>query len=347
MTMNSAVSPPSPSSISQKRLDATRQARFRSPFSSSSLKTGTNADESAASATSARIEVRHLEGDREGVDLAGRSEVVRGDDLADEAEDAREAGGEREDRRRPARAGCAWPAAPRAEYREGLGRFLTPVGAALRREIGTRRVRFRDYDRRWVVGSGCPMRRRARRKSRAALLPSLPPAAPRAFSSDAEHQTAEEARPHRRRASGSRTSASARPSKTLARRLQAAVEEGDDDRVAEEHQQLVALARPRRGARRDAQEHGRAAEVAGRPARLPQPPSRLRAQRAGSRRSRRAPARARARRTAGFRPSVPGRARRAGRSRPPARPPRSSRLGERLLGGERMQLQPRRGIPRA
>ena len=52
--MKSAVSPPSPSSISQKRLDATRQARLRSPFSSSSLKTGTNADESAASATSAR-----------------------------------------------------------------------------------------------------------------------------------------------------------------------------------------------------------------------------------------------------------------------------------------------------
>ena len=52
--MKSAVSPPSPSSISQKRLDATRQARARSPFSSSSLNTGTNADESAASATSAR-----------------------------------------------------------------------------------------------------------------------------------------------------------------------------------------------------------------------------------------------------------------------------------------------------
>ena len=33
-------------------------------------------------------EVRHLEGDREGVDLAGGAEEVRGDDLADEAEDA-------------------------------------------------------------------------------------------------------------------------------------------------------------------------------------------------------------------------------------------------------------------
>ena len=54
-TMKSAVSAPSPSSISQKSVDATRQARLRSPFSSSSLKTGTNADESAASATSERM----------------------------------------------------------------------------------------------------------------------------------------------------------------------------------------------------------------------------------------------------------------------------------------------------
>ena len=52
--MKSAVSPPRPSSTSQKTVDATRQARARSPFSSSSLKTGTKADESAASATSAR-----------------------------------------------------------------------------------------------------------------------------------------------------------------------------------------------------------------------------------------------------------------------------------------------------
>ena len=55
MTMKSAVSAPSPSSISQKRLEATRQARLRSPFSSSSLKTGTKAEESAASATSERM----------------------------------------------------------------------------------------------------------------------------------------------------------------------------------------------------------------------------------------------------------------------------------------------------
>ncbi len=53
-TINSAVRAPSPSSISQKRVDATRQARLRSPFVSSELKTGTNAEESAWSATSER-----------------------------------------------------------------------------------------------------------------------------------------------------------------------------------------------------------------------------------------------------------------------------------------------------
>ncbi len=52
--MKSAVSAVSPSNISQKSDEATRQARLRSPFSSRSLKTGTNAEESAASATSAR-----------------------------------------------------------------------------------------------------------------------------------------------------------------------------------------------------------------------------------------------------------------------------------------------------
>ena len=54
MTMKSAVRPPRPSSISQKIDDATRQARFRSPFTSRSLKTGTNAADSAESATSDR-----------------------------------------------------------------------------------------------------------------------------------------------------------------------------------------------------------------------------------------------------------------------------------------------------
>ena len=49
-----AVRPVVRSKTSQKIVDATRQARARSPFSSNSLKTGTNAPESAVSATSAR-----------------------------------------------------------------------------------------------------------------------------------------------------------------------------------------------------------------------------------------------------------------------------------------------------
>jgi hypothetical protein len=52
--IRSAVRAPSPRSTSQNRLDATRQARRRSPFSSNSVKIGTNAEERAASATSAR-----------------------------------------------------------------------------------------------------------------------------------------------------------------------------------------------------------------------------------------------------------------------------------------------------
>ena len=52
--MKRAVIAPTTSRKSQNTVDATRHARAFSPFSSSSLKTGTNADESAASATSAR-----------------------------------------------------------------------------------------------------------------------------------------------------------------------------------------------------------------------------------------------------------------------------------------------------
>ena len=45
-------------------------------------------------------QVRNLEGDRERVDVARDAEVVPSDDLADEPENTREAGGDAEDRRR-------------------------------------------------------------------------------------------------------------------------------------------------------------------------------------------------------------------------------------------------------
>ena len=53
-TMNSSVTAPSTSMIRQNRLEATRNASRRWPFSSSSVKTGTNAPWSAESANSAR-----------------------------------------------------------------------------------------------------------------------------------------------------------------------------------------------------------------------------------------------------------------------------------------------------
>ena len=52
--MNNAVTAPRTRQIRKKRLEATRNASLRSPFSSSSLKTGTNAPWSAESANRAR-----------------------------------------------------------------------------------------------------------------------------------------------------------------------------------------------------------------------------------------------------------------------------------------------------
>src|SRR5439155_2650325 len=65
---------------------------------------------------------RHREGDREGVDLARGAEVVGGHDLADEAEDARQPGGEREDRRRPGETPATGPLLHVGEYRNGTRR---------------------------------------------------------------------------------------------------------------------------------------------------------------------------------------------------------------------------------
>ncbi len=75
-TMKRIVALPSPTRIIQKSVEAIRQARARSPFSRSSLKTGTNAEESAASATSAAHGVRDQEGDLERVDGATDAEVI-------------------------------------------------------------------------------------------------------------------------------------------------------------------------------------------------------------------------------------------------------------------------------
>ena len=86
--MKTAVIPPTMSRKSQKTVDATRQARAFSPFSSSSLKTGTNADGERRVGDESADEIRDLERDGEGVDRPACAEVVRGHDLPDEAEHA-------------------------------------------------------------------------------------------------------------------------------------------------------------------------------------------------------------------------------------------------------------------
>ena len=104
-------------------------------------------------------EVRDLEGDGEGVDRAARAEVVRGHDLAEQPEHAREPGRGREDRGRPREPPVPWLARPRSEYRNGVSRDG-------RAETSSARIL------------------RARRV--------------RAFLRDAEHSATEKARPDRR-----------------------------------------------------------------------------------------------------------------------------------------------------
>jgi hypothetical protein len=85
-------------------------------------------------------EVRHLEGDRERVDLPSGAEVVRGHDLADEAEDARDAGGDREDRSRPGESPARGPLvhAARGPLIHAASIGMPPVGAVSCRRVSSR-----------------------------------------------------------------------------------------------------------------------------------------------------------------------------------------------------------------
>ena len=120
--MQSAVWPGESEQQQPEDRQATRQARAFSPFSSSSLKTGTNAAESAGVRDERPHEVRNLEGDGEGVDLALDAEVAPGDDLADEAERAGEAGRDTEDRRRGREVPAAHGGIGAAHARNSIGR---------------------------------------------------------------------------------------------------------------------------------------------------------------------------------------------------------------------------------
>ena len=114
MSTKIAVRPVVISRTSQKIVDATRHARARSPFSSSSLKTGTKAPESAWSATSERTRFGIWKATVKALIFPAAPNVDAAIDLANEPEHAREAGRGAEDRGRPRKA-----AAVRALLREG------------------------------------------------------------------------------------------------------------------------------------------------------------------------------------------------------------------------------------
>ena len=95
--MNSAVSAPRTSAIRKKRLEATRKASL--PLSLLQ-QLGEHRDEGALQrrvGEQGPHQVGHLEGDGEGRHRAAHAEVARGHDLADEAEDPGEPGGDGEE----------------------------------------------------------------------------------------------------------------------------------------------------------------------------------------------------------------------------------------------------------
>ena len=101
-SIRSPVSAPRTMSTSQKSVEATRQARARCSFSSSSLNTGTKAAPSAASAASARTRFGTWKATVNALIVALDAEGAARDDLAQETEDARDSGdGRGENRGRP------------------------------------------------------------------------------------------------------------------------------------------------------------------------------------------------------------------------------------------------------
>ena len=163
--MNASVSVPSATSSSPASAAASWSASRRRLFSSSSEKTGTNADDERRVGDERADQVRDLEGERERRHRAGRAEVAAGDDLAREARDAREAGEDREDdgvAGAPERAGLR-PARGGVRRRRG-GERRPRVGARTPLELVVARRRRPRRGRR----RGASPRRAARRRSRSA-----------------------------------------------------------------------------------------------------------------------------------------------------------------------------------
>ena len=238
--MKSAVSAPRPSSISQSRLDATRHARLRSPFSSRSLKTGTNADETRRVGDERADRVRDEERDLERVDLARRRRSSswrrsRGRGRAR----ARSRSRTRRSRSRRRAGAPAGGRTGRPASRAGIGGLARAGGRSRRspRAHDTRRCgRARTAPRRLCYHRAGPL--------------------------DAGVFTLWRTSPSRRSASappptsGSRTCATRSTIKTLTKRLAAAVEEGDADDDRGRAPQPRQADRPRGRPRRAAPEHG-------------------------------------------------------------------------------------------
>ena len=217
--------------MSQKRLDATRQARLRFALLQQLAEDGDERRRERRVGDEGADQVRHLERDREGVDLPGGAEVVGGDDLADEPEDPGEPGGEREDRRRP-REPAARLLVHAREYREG----------GERRQVAAEGV---------LSGFGTISAPADRGPFHA--MPNI------------KQQKKRVRTAAKQRLENLRYRSTA---KTLAKRLEAAVAGRRREAGRGRAPRARPLARPRRGPGRAAPEHGGAPQGAGRPARL-------------------------------------------------------------------------------
>ena len=102
--------------IRKIRVEARRNASRLLPASSCSVKTGHERALQSGVGEQAADQVRDLEGDRERRHRRADAEVARGDDLADQADDARGAGRDAEEAvERPIRRSCSVGSVPSAE----------------------------------------------------------------------------------------------------------------------------------------------------------------------------------------------------------------------------------------
>ena len=304
--MKSAVRPPRPSSISQKSDDATRQRALALALDEQVAENGDERGRERRVGHERPHRVRDQEGDLEGVDRAADAEDRRLRDLPHEPDDPREPGRDREDdaRAREASRRISSPAPPRASGATvgtaTCAASPSSSSACASSSISSPRSRRRTEDRRRPLGRvlrdrPAVERRVALEVRRLALLaaaavalqpPLLPlplgvlhegsigrgvatiarPASCGSFSEmpNIKQQEKRVRQAARQRQENLRWRSTA---KTLMRRLDEAVADGDAKETEARHRELVQLARPRRGERRPPPEHRRSAQVSGREAR--------------------------------------------------------------------------------